>query len=106
MATRGVIIIDTKNENIGHVAFIPIGMVDVSTVDLTPLTSKKTNRVVKGMDIHFATFLASLLAFFSIKRSKVKVGTDISNRRGVWNKGGGLEKISNSNKEKNFGKVG
>ena len=46
MATRGVVIIDTKNKNIGHVAFIPIGMVDVSTVDLTPLKSKKT--VTKG----------------------------------------------------------
>ena len=48
MATRGVIIIDTKNVNIGHVAFIPIGMVDVSTVDLTPLERSVTRRVVKG----------------------------------------------------------
>eukprot|EP00111_Clytia_hemisphaerica_P025035 TCONS_00073713-protein len=48
MATRGVIIIDTKNPSIGHVAFIPIGMVDVSTVDLSPITQRNTNQVVKG----------------------------------------------------------
>ena len=41
VATRGIIIIDTENPKIGLVAFVPIGMVDVSTVDLDLISGKK-----------------------------------------------------------------
>lgn len=49
VATRGIIIIDTENPLIGLVAFVPIGMVDVSTVDLDLISGKE--RVTKGDNI-------------------------------------------------------
>ena len=41
VAARGIIVIDADNEALGTVVFIPIGMVDVSTVDLAPMQGKE-----------------------------------------------------------------
>ena len=49
VATRGLIIIDTEVEEIGLVAMVTIGMVDVSSVDLDLISGKK--RVNKGDNI-------------------------------------------------------
>ena len=49
VATRGIIIIDTEVEELGYVAFVPTGMVDVSTVDLELIKGKE--RVTKGENI-------------------------------------------------------
>lgn len=49
VSARGIIIIDTENADIGMVAFVPIGMVDVSSVDLSMLDGK--TRVTKGDNI-------------------------------------------------------
>ena len=49
VAARGIIVIEADNQALGTVAFIPIGMVDVSTVDLKPMEGKKS--VKKGENI-------------------------------------------------------
>merc|ERR1712176_404826 len=49
VATRGIIVIDTGDPLVGSVCFIPIGMVDVSTVDLDDLKGK--THVNKGDEI-------------------------------------------------------
>ena len=49
VAARGIIVIEADNQALGTVAFIPIGMVDVSTVDLKPMEGKKS--VKKGDNI-------------------------------------------------------
>lgn len=46
---RGIIIIDTGVKDIGHVAFVQIGMVDVSSVDHSPIEGK--TMVTKGENI-------------------------------------------------------
>ena len=48
VAARGIIIIDTDT-SVGYVAFVPIGMVDVSSVDFSMI--KCNDRVKKGDNI-------------------------------------------------------
>ena len=49
VAARGIVVIEAKNKALGTVLFIPIGMVDVSTVDLKQIQGKES--VKKGENI-------------------------------------------------------
>ena len=69
VAARGIIIIDTEVEELGYVAFVPIGMMDVSTVDLEMIKGKE--RVTKGDNIGTFHFGGSTHLLIFEKKAKL-----------------------------------
>ena len=75
VATRGIVIIDTEVEEIGLVVFIPIGMVDVCSVDLSIISYK--NRICKGEEIGCFHFGGSSYLMIFERKANINLEFDL-----------------------------
>lgn len=83
MATRGVILIEADDTRIGLVAFLPVGMVEVSTCDITVRVGQ---HVEKGDELGMVSVPAFLVAFGADRRCvlmEVWVSSSISVARRI-----------------------